>query len=335
MVHPTIEQMLECAHLVSLPLMTPFRGITTREMMIFDAPDGVAEWSPFGEYDDEESSTWLRGTLEHGWGRAQTPTPQNPAATIGVNGTLPALPASEVQSFLATLGAVRTLKIKVAGPGSSLESDAARVRVAREFLGPTGRIRLDANGAWTLDEAEHAIRAMESLDIDYVEQPVESLADLAELRRRVTRLGIQIAADESIRRWSDVHQVIESKACDIVVVKVAPLGGITRTLGIVEAATHAGLEVVVSSAVESSVGIYQGALLWQILLETYGTALDAGLGTVSFFESDVVMHPLLAHDGKLTIATPVLDHAALETYAMAPERAVWWRDRLRRCRDLV
>ncbi len=172
--------------------------------------------------------------------------------------------------------------------------DVARVGAVRDALGPGGRIRIDANGAWTLDEAEHAIREMEMLDLDYVEQPVTGLSDMAELRRRISRLGIQVAADESIRRFGDIDAVIASEACDVVIVKVQPLGGLSATRQVAHQALDAGLEVVVSSALESSVGLYRGAQMVGWLQDTFGTVLDAGLGTQGFLSADVVSEPLVA-----------------------------------------
>jgi len=335
MTTPRFDQMVQSMHCVALPLVHAFRGITTREIVLFEGPDGPAEWSPFPEYDDAEAAQWLRCTLEQGWQQESLNLPADLREEIGVNGTIPALAATEVAGFVAGLGFPRTVKIKVAGPGSTLADDVARVSAARAALGPEGRIRLDANGAWTLDEAEHAIREMESFDVDYVEQPVGSVADMAELRRRIHRLGIQVAADESIRRWSDIEQVLEREACDVVVLKVQPLGGIARVRDISERAVAAGVEVVVSSALESSVGIHYGARVQQLFTRTRSTVLDAGLGTVSLFAGDVVKDPLVAHAGVLRVTPPLLAANALERYAMPADRAAWWRDRLERCLALV
>jgi O-succinylbenzoate synthase len=330
---PSLRDFQAMAHAVSIPMTTPFRGITTREALIFDAPDGPAEWSPFLEYDDAEAATWLSSTLEQGFHQDRVPT--TPSGTIRVNGTVPALDAADVPAFLAGLGAPTCVKIKVGGPGSTRATDVARVRAVRDALGATGRIRIDANGSWTLDEAEHAIREMEPLDLDYVEQPVESVSDMAVLRQRMAELGIGIAADESIRRSSDITRVLEAKACDVVVLKVQPLGGIVKALAIAEKAREAGCDVVVSSALETSVGLHYGAKLHQILSTNQPPSLDAGLGTASFLEGDVVTTPLLAHAGQLPVTPPVLDAELLRHYAMTEERRESWLGRLERCLALV
>jgi O-succinylbenzoate synthase len=176
---------------------------------------------------------------------------------------------------------------------------------------------------------------MESLDLDYVEQPVESVADMAVLRKRMSELGIGIAADESIRRSSDIDTVLEAQACDVVVLKVQPLGGIQKALAIAAKAREAGCDVVVSSALETSVGLHYGAKLHQILSTNQPHSLDAGLGTASFLAGDVVTTPLLAHAGQLSVTPPVLDAELLRHYAMTEERREWWLGRLERCLALV
>jgi o-succinylbenzoate synthase len=155
------------------------------------------------------------------------------------------------------------------------------------------------------------------------------------LRQRMAELGIGIAADESIRRSSDITAVLEAKACDVVVLKVQPLGGIVKAVAIAEQAREAGCDVVVSSALETSVGLHYGAKLHQILSTNQPQSLDAGLGTASFLEGDVVTSPLLAHAGQLPVTPPVLDAELLGRYAMTKERREWWLGRLERCLGLI
>jgi len=332
MTTPSLAELRACAHIVSIPLVTSFRGLQHREAIIFDGPHSPAEWSPFPEYEDAEAATWLRGALEQGWSGPVTTTG---ATSIRVNGTIPAVSAEEATALIEVAGFPHTVKIKVAGPSSTLADDQARVEAVRKALGPTGRIRLDANGAWSLDEAEHAIRTMEHCDIDYVEQPVEKLEDMAELRSRLSELGIDVAADESVRRWSDLDAIIESKAADVVVIKIQPLGGVSKSRILIDKALNAGLEVVLSSALETSVGLFPAALLQASLERENPSALDAGLATASFLSRDVVTHPLLAHAGELTITPSTLDYSALEELGASPERTAWWLSRLERCLALV
>jgi len=333
MVLPDLAELLERSRGVSIPLVQPFRGISHREVFIVEGPAGPAEWAPFVDYDDAEAARWLRATLESGWNPPGLSP--NAAGTIAVNGTLGQIDASAVPAWIAHLGHPRCVKVKVGGMGSTLAGDIARVEAVRGVLGPAGRIRLDANGSWTLDEAEHAIREMEHFDLDYVEQPVEGLSDMAELRGRVNRLGIPIAADESIRRWSDIDEVLARGACDIAVIKVAPLGGVRPALEAIERALAAGVDVVISSALDTSIGIYHAARLHAHLSATARAVHDAGLGTVSFFTRDVVTRPLIATGGVLEIVPPALDDAAVDQLRMDPERERWWRARLERAWALL
>ena len=326
---PSLEELRSSVHPLVLPMRIPFRGLQEREVLLFEGPKGLAEWSPFVEYDDDEASRWLQCALEQGWGEPVVPEPPD-GARIRINGTLGAIPASEVESAITLLGHPRTIKVKVAGPFSTITEDIERVNEVRRVLGTEGRIRIDANGHWSLDEAEHAIRQMEHADLEYVEQPVTALHDMAELRRRLQSLGILIAADESIRRWSDLEAVIAAEACDVAVLKVQPLGGIASSLALITTAVSAGLEVVLSSALESSVGIYYAASL-QHYLAKKGPVLDAGLGTVSFLTEDPVRDPLVASGDVLELRRPILDRDKLQDLSMPKERHEWWAERLERC----
>lgn len=330
MTHPSFADMVRVATPVGIPLTTPFRGITHREVVIFDSPDGPSEWSPFLEYDDQEAGAWLACALEQGWHRDTIPDRSPLPATLAVNGIVPALDPADVAAYVVAMGIPPTIKVKVGGPGSSRNTDVARVRAVREVMGPSGRIRVDANASWTLDEAEHTIRDLEVLDIDYVEQPVASAADLAELRRRVHRLGIHIAADESIRRDHDVDTLMELDAVDVAVLKVQPLGGIVTATAIAHRAHDHGMSVVVSSALETSVGLHYGAVFHNTLAGAGMKPLSAGLATGGLLESDVVQSPLSANGGVLAVTAPELDREALQRLALDVERSDWWFARLER-----
>ena len=330
---PDLAQLRASAHVVSIPLTTPFRGLHHREAVIFSGPAGAAEWSPFVEYDDGEAARWLESACEQGWNPVAHPLPL--PTTIRVNGTVPAVAASEVEGLIAGAGHPRTVKVKVGGPGTTLMEDVARVAEARRVLGPTGRVRIDANGSWSVDEAEHAIREMEHLDLEYVEQPVASLEDMVDIRHRISRMGIPVAADESIRRWSDYDQTLAAGACDIVVLKVQPLGGVRSTEKLIEKADNAGVGVVLSSALDTSVGLHQAALLQARRERSHPDALDAGLGTSGFLARDVVSNPLLARAGELTLEPLELDPQALTELAAPTNREAWWLERLERCWELL
>jgi O-succinylbenzoate synthase len=210
-----------------------------------------------------------------------------------------------------------------------LQDDVARVSATRAFLGPMGRIRIDANGGWNVDEAERAAHALAPFDLEYLEQPCATVPELAELRARLHDWQLPIAADESVRKAADPLLVAREGAADILVLKAQPLGGATAALRIAE---EAGLPVVVSSALETSVGISMGAHLAAALPEL---EFDCGLATVGLFEYDVAVEPLRAQDGTIEVRRPEVNERVLVDYAAPVDRAAWWRDRLERCYALL
>ena len=318
---PSLSELLEGARVVALPLVTRFRGIELREAMLLRGPEGWTEFSPFTEYDDAEASNWLRGAIDFGW----SPTPTPLRDRIPVNATLPAVPSDAVEGILARYAGTRTVKVKVAEPGQQLSDDVARLKATRAFLGPEGRIRVDANGGWNVDEAEHAAHALAGFDLEYLEQPCATVEELIELRGRLHDWQLPIAADESVRKAEDPLAVARAGAADLLVIKAQPLGGIHRALEII---AEAGLPVVVSSALETSVGISMGAALAAAIPDL---DFDCGLATVGLFEADVATTPLIAADGSIPVTRVELDDGALTRYAAADVRELWWRARLERC----
>lgn len=323
---PELDDVLSRAHVVSLPLVTRFRGVDHREAVLLDGPSGWSEFSPFLEYADDEASTWLAAALDFGW-RDSSAEPRR--ASIPVNATLPAVPLGEIAAVLSLFGECRTVKIKVAEPGETLADDVARVRETRRLLGPAGRIRLDANGTWTVDEAEHAVRALEQFDLEYVEQPCATVPELAELRRRIHRIDVLVAADESVRKAADPLAVARAEAADLLVIKAAPLGGVDRTLAIV---AEAGLPAVVSSALDTSIGLAMGA---ELAARLPALDFDCGLGTAALLGDDVVSPPLRPVDGAIAVGRVTADPDALRRLTADPERTAWWRERLTRCHAML
>ncbi|WP_193598002.1 o-succinylbenzoate synthase [Microbacterium sp. YJN-G] len=320
---PTLAELVDTARVVALPMNTRFRGVDTREAVLFEGPQGWAEFSPFTEYDDGEAATWLAAAIDFAW-RLQ-PAPRR--ERIPVNATIPAVEASRVAEVLARFDGCRTAKVKVAERGQRLADDVARVRAIREAMGPEGRIRVDANGGWNVDEAEHAIHALAEFDLEYAEQPCASVPELAELRRRVAYMGIPIAADESVRKAADPLAVARAGAADLLVIKAQPLGGVRRALAIV---AEAGLPAVVSSALDTGVGLAQGAALAASLPELDH---DCGLGTASLFADDVA--DARPAGGTVSVARVTPDAAALDRLAASAERRQWWLERLERCHALL
>jgi len=322
---PTLDDILATARVVSLPLTTRFRGVQTREAVLFEGPEGWAEFSPFVEYVDAEAATWLDAALDFAW------RPQPPAVrgSIPVNATVPAVAPAEVRGILARFDGCRTAKVKVAERGQVLADDVSRVRAVREAMGPEGRIRVDANGGWNLDEAEHAVHALAEFDLEYIEQPCALVDELAELRRRIRYLGIPIAADESVRKADDPIAVVAAGAADLVVVKVQPLGGVRRALSIV---ADAGVPAVVSSALDTSIGLGMGAALAASLPQL---TFDCGLGTASLLAADVTSNPLTARGGEIAVRRITPDAALLDEHAAPEGRQRWWSDRLARCYEVL
>ncbi|MET1020694.1 MAG: o-succinylbenzoate synthase [Arthrobacter sp.] len=318
---PGLEELIARAHVVSLPMRVKFRGILQREALLLNGPRGWGEFCPFPEYGDSEAARWLAAAVEAGWHGF----PQPLRTSIPVNATVPAVPADRVPEILARFGRVDAAKIKVAEPGQSLDDDAARVAAVREAL-PDAAIRVDANGGWDVRTAVEALTRLSGVGLEYAEQPVPDIAGLAEVRRRllVSGVPVPIAADESVRKEDDPLKVARAGAADLIVVKVAPLGGVRRALEIV---AQAGLPAVVSSALDTSVGIRAGLALAAALPEL---PYACGLGTVSLLAADVTRDSLVPDDGAIRLREVHADPELLAEYAAAPERRDWWLDRLRR-----
>ncbi|CAN5397413.1 o-succinylbenzoate synthase [soil metagenome] len=322
---PSLTDLLGSARVVALPLATRFRRVDVREALLLEGPEGWTEFSPFTEYGDAEASAWLAAAINFGWGIL----PPLVRDTVAVNATLPAVGPEQVAAVLDRFPGCRTVKVKVAEPGQSLQDDVARVAAARKYLGPSGRVRVDANGGWSLDEAERAIHALAPYDLEYAEQPCATVDELAQLRERVAYMGIPIAADESVRKAADPLAVARAGAADLLVIKAQPLGGIAAALAIV---AEAGLPVVVSSALDTSVGISMGLHLAAAIPEL---EYDCGLATASLLADDVTFEPLIPVDGALPVRRVTVEPELLGEHAASPERSAWWLDRLARCYELL
>jgi len=307
-------------------LRTRFRGITERQGIVWEGAAGWGEWSPFLDYDGAELVPWLRAAeeaAERGW-----PAPLR--TEIPVNSTVPAVGPAQAYEIARTAGC-RTAKVKVAERGQSLAEDAERLEAVRDAVGRSGKIRIDANGGWTLDQALEAVRELNRFDLEYVEQPCGSLDELADLRRRLARTGLNlpIAADESIRRAADPYQVAKSEAADIAVLKVQPLGGVRACLEIAE---RIGLPVVVSSALETSIGIRAGLALAAALPDL---PYACGLNTVALLNDDLAREPLIAVAGMIIVGDLTVDRSALDRNRAAVEVQQFWQARLVQTRKLA
>jgi O-succinylbenzoate synthase len=313
---PDLADLLDRVHVVALPIRVRFRGITTREVALIDGPAGWGEFGAFVEYEPPEAARWLASALEAAY---QTPMPTR-RDRIPINATVPAVAPEQVPELLSRFPGARTAKVKVAEPGQTLRDDVARVDAVRALV-PT--VRVDANGGWSVDEAVSAAAALGPLE--YIEQPCKTVDELAEVRRRV---DVPIAADESIRKAADPLHVVKAGAADVAVLKVAPLGGVSALLKIAE---QVGVPVVISSALDSAVGIATG-LHAAAALPVLGHA--CGLGTGRLFVEDVA-EPLAPVDGYLPVVPVTPDPARLETLAAPSERRDWWIRRIIACYRLL
>ncbi|WP_218593319.1 o-succinylbenzoate synthase [Pseudonocardia oceani] len=305
----------------ALPMTTRFRGITVREGLLLEGPAGWGDFCPFPEYGDAEARSWYDAAHEaafDGW-------PEPVRASVPVNAIVPAV-APAVAHALVVASGCGTAKVKVADAPGSLADDLARVEAVRDALGPGGHVRVDANARWAVDEAVTAIRALDRAagGLQYVEQPCVTLEELAAVRRRV---DVRIAADESIRRAEDPLRVAVAGAADVAVLKCAPLGGVRRAL---EVAQACGLPCVVSSALESGVGLSAEIALAGALPD-----LDfaCGLGTGALFTADVTA-PLAPVGGELAVPRRPPEPELRDGVAAAGERVEWWEARLARVRGL-
>ncbi|REE76227.1 O-succinylbenzoate synthase [Rhodococcus wratislaviensis] len=320
---PSVEEVLADAVVVSLPMRVRFRGITTREALLLRGPAGWGEFAPFPEYADDEAAHWLQSAIEDAW----LGPPPAVRERVPINATVPAVDAARVPAVLERYPGARTAKVKVAERGQTLDDDVARVRAVRALV---PNVRVDANGGWSVDEAETALRAL-TVDgpLEYVEQPCASVPELVEVRRRMP--DVRVAADESIRRAEDPLKVVRAGGADVAVVKVAPLGGMRRLLSLADELSSYGVPVVVSSALDTAVGIAAGVAAAAALPELQ---FACGLGTGGLFEADVA-RPREPVDGELTVEAVVPDVERVTALAASAERSRWWVERARRCHGLL
>ena len=295
---------------VSIPVKNTFRGIKSREIALFEGPAGWSEFSPFLEYDNKQSATWMKAALE----AATKPAPTPLRNEIMVNATLPNVKPGEVEKVLSNFDGCTTIKIKI----NDFTIDRELLIESLKHV-PNARFRLDINGGWTLDEAIVNLKNYEGEFaglIDYVEQPCIDIADLKVLKNET---GIKIAVDESIRKFLGSDLTKLKDVADIAVIKWAPSGGINAALDLIK---QISLPVVVSSALDSSVGISHGLALACAIPNLYGAC---GLATVALLEGDVTSDSLLASKG--VIANHKVTPDRISEFKVDNQRQKWWQDR--------
>jgi len=306
------QQLLDTLRVIALPMKTNFRGINLREVALIKGSHGWGEFSPFLEYDDAESSHWLASAIE----AATQPRPKLFRSSVAVNGTIPATnDAAQLTTIVESFPGVKTFKVKV---GNNLAEDLARINVIRD-LRPEAKIRADVNGLWSVDQAEAFLKAVGQ--IEYVEQPCATIEELRELK---SRTSVKIVGDEILRKAQDPFDLDLHGAIDYLMLKVQPLGGIKRAHAI---AQHHKLPVVVSSALESAVGINYGLTLAASFEEM---SFDCGLATGSLLAQDVAHLPIT--DGMMQISE---FEPQLDGLDVAPDRFEWWKNRIMRTAELL
>jgi len=295
---------------VSIPVKSSFRGIKFREIALFEGPAGWSEFSPFIEYDNKQSVTWLKASLE----AATKPAPNPLRNEVMVNATLPNIKPSEVEKFLLNFDGCTTIKIKI----NDFIIDSELLIESLKYV-PNAKFRLDINGGWTLDEAVVNLKnygeEFAGL-IDYVEQPCLDIADLKALKNET---GIKIAVDESIRKFLGSDLTKLKDVADVAVIKWAPSGGISAALELIE---QISLPVVISSALDSSVGISHGLALACAIPNLYGAC---GLATVALLEGDVTSNSLIASNGVIVNRRVTPDR--ISEFKVDNQRQKWWQDR--------
>jgi O-succinylbenzoate synthase len=306
------QQLLDSLRVIALPMKTNFRGISVREVALIKGSHGWGEFSPFIEYDDAESAPWLASAIE----AATTPQPKLYRTSVAVNGTIPALnDPDELARIVDSFPGVNTFKVKV---GNNLVEDLARIKVIRQ-LRPHANIRIDVNGLWNVGQAEEFLASVGQ--IEYVEQPCATIEELRELK---SRTPVKIVGDEILRKAPNPFDIDLTGAIDYLMLKVQPLGGIKRAHALAE---HHNLPVIVSSALESAVGINHGLMLAASFKEMN---FDCGLGTGSLLAADVAHLPIV--DGKIEISQ---FEPQLDGLDVAPDRFDWWKNRIMRTVELL
>lgn len=308
-------------HPVRIPMRYRFRRVDQREAVLIKGPTGWGEFSPFPDYPPEMTTRWLAAALE----LACTDLPSPQRTVVPVNVTIPAVDPATATALVLESGAT-TAKVKIGDPGDDENADEARVGAVRDAIGPRGHVRVDVNAIWDVDTATRRLQRLDQFELQYAEQPVASIDEMVELRRRIR---VPIAADELVRQSPDPLQVIEAGGADVLIVKVQPMGGIARVLDL---AGRSDIPVVISSAVETSVGMYGGLLAASLLNEL---PYACGLGTVSLIEGDPTLSPLIPDGGVLEVRRPEPDPELLARWRPGRDRSAAMLRRVRAAAEVL
>lgn len=220
----------------------------------------------------------------------------NPANAVLVNATIGGIDSGA--TALAARQAVEcgfgTVKLKV-GVCASIEEEVGRVSAVRAAIGANVALRLDANGAWEPERAIVTLDALRECDIELIEQPVADLDGMVAIRRSV---GIPIAADEAVTGLESARRIVDAGAADVLVIKLAVCGGLRAARSIIELAENAGLKTIVTSLLESGIGV-AAALHLAATLPSGSPA--CGLATLSLLSEDLVVESLAQSNGTMPL----------------------------------
>ena len=305
----------------SLTLREKFRGLTTREGVVFQGPAGWGEFSPFSNYTPHQDSLWLRAALESAFVSFKYPKD----ASVGVN----AIIGDNEDPYLASIRALEqfgcnTVKIKV---GLDIGNDVKRVDAVVRAFREAGKladlqIRLDANGRWSVSQAQETLSELDSAPIEYIEQPCQSVQEIRELHRKI---NVPIALDESIR-IDGQYQI--SDFADLAIIKVSPLGGINA---IEELITKLDVPIRISGALESGVGLSASLLA----AHTFAPDEVAGLGTGMLLATDLTNEPIVPHRGRISVKRFEPSSENLIECPLPLDRKESWEQRIARAWALI
>lgn len=323
----SIENLARSAAVFALPLRSRFRNTDVRFGALFEGPSGWAEFAPFPEYSDDVAGRWLAGALEQAFGIWPTAV----RSQVPVNAIVPIVDLTTTRSLVneALRLGLTTIKVKVGGSDSSFNDDVARIAAIREELDSNdvaGSIRIDVNGSWTPEQAIEQLQILNEVarGLEYVEQPCATFAELKELKHAMSAWDhpVRIAIDEGIRQAESVDVPAIRAVADVVVIKSLPLGGVHRSLQIID---QIGLPAVVSGSLDTSVGLTSGV---QLAASIPNLAGACGLGTGVLFARDIVASPLVPVGGSLSTGRVVPDSDLLKTAEPTAEIAADWQGRI-------
>jgi O-succinylbenzoate synthase len=301
MVIPNKKKALSNIKSFQVELNTSMKSEMKREGVLIQGDFGWAEFAPFEYHSMEHSARWLQAALEMAW----TELPKSKVDSVAVNAISPSSDPVNGLKVLEETGC-KILKVKLGQANIEKEIyDLHQISRTSKV-----KFRIDFNASLDIKKTLDYAKELKEIDVEYFEQPCESIIELKELRKQI---DIPLAIDENLRLASDatdknlIKQI--SEACDFIVVKPIPVGGITRFVQIAEEVLGLNKSLIVSSSMDTSIGIYLTTLAQSLINDRSTNA--AGAGTGSLLKTDVVSQTLKAHDGYVLVQRMNLDESKL------------------------